>query len=185
MRKVLIIGPGGSGKSTFAAKLGALLNIQVTHLDQSYWKPGWVKPSAEEWLSTVEELINRDSWIIDGNYSGTLEVRVKACDTIVFLDIARTLCLWRIVRRLLFYRNRARPDMASGCREKLDLEFVLWVWNYSGRTKPKVVQLLRENSNDKRVVWLRSRAEVERFLESVETRKPDLRIGTLSQTIGT
>ena len=164
MRKVLVIGSGGSGKSTFATKLGELLNLEVHHLDQLYWRPGWVETPREEWLKTVTELINSDSWIIDGNYGGTLDVRIQKCDTIIFLDLSRWLCLWRIVTRALRYRNGKRPDMAEGCREKLDLEFVQWVWNYPRQGKPKVVKLLAEYSQGREIVWLRSRAEVKSFL---------------------
>ena len=168
MRKILVIGSGGSGKSTFATRLGALLNLEVIHLDKLFWRPGWTKPAPEEWLETVTDLIDRDSWILDGNYSGTLDLRVQKCDTVVFLDLSRWLCLWRIVTRVLRYRKEHRPDMAEGCPEKLDVEFVLWVWNYSRRTKPKIVKLLRQNCEGKEIVWLRSRAEVEKFLAQFE-----------------
>jgi adenylate kinase family enzyme len=166
VRRVLVIGSGGAGKSTVATRLGQLLDIEVKHLDRFYWQPGWTEPSKEDWLNTVTELISGDSWIIDGNYGGTLELRLKHCDTIVFLDMSRLLCLWRIVKRRLLYRKQVRPDMAEGCREKLDFEFISWIWNYSRRTRPKIVRLLEEHSSSKQVVWLRSDAEVERFLAS-------------------
>ena len=168
MKKILVIGSGGSGKSTVATRLGALLNLEVIHLDKLFWRPGWVKPEPEDWLQTVNELTDRDSWILDGNYSGTLDLRFRKCDTIIFLDLSRWLCLWRIVTRALRYRNASRPDMAEGCTEKIDLEFVLWVWNYPRRTKPKVVQMLREQCKRKEIVWLRSRGEVEKFLAELE-----------------
>jgi adenylate kinase family enzyme len=91
MRRVLVIGSGGSGKSTVAAQLGELLELEVNHLDKFYWNPGWVETAPDEWIKTVTELVNRDSWIIDGNYSGTLELRLRQCDTIVFLDLPRFL----------------------------------------------------------------------------------------------
>jgi adenylate kinase family enzyme len=164
MRRILVIGSGGAGKSTVARRLGKLLDLEVNHLDKFFWKPGWVESPNDEWLQTVTELINRDSWIIDGNYGGTLPLRLQKCDTIVFLDMPRLLCLWRIVKRNFQYRRGTRPDMAEGCAEKLDFEFVSWVWNYSRTTRPKVVRLIREHSEGKRVVWLRSRREVEKFL---------------------
>ena len=164
MKRVLVIGPGGSGKSTFAKRLGQLLNIDVKHLDRFYWSEGWTKPAEDDWLTTVSELASGEAWVMDGNFGGTLELRVKHCDTIVFLDMPRLLCLWRVIKRRLLYRNRSRPDMAEGCDEKLDLEFVSWVWNYSRTSRPKVVRLLAENAECKRVVWLRSNAEVEEFL---------------------
>ena len=164
MRKVLVIGPGGAGKSTLANQLGELRNLEVLHLDRFYWHPGWVEMPKDEWLEAIEELLRRDAWIMDGNYSGTLDIRFKACDTVIFLDLPRALCLWRVLKRVLMYRNKSRPDMADGCRERLTLEFILWIWNYSSRTRPKVVRLIESHSGDKEIVWLRSPFEVERFL---------------------
>ncbi len=164
MKRILVIGSGGAGKSTVATRLGQSLNLKVHHLDKYYWRAGWVKPSPEEWLQTVTELINRESWIIDGNYGGTLPLRLQRCDTIVFLDMPRLLSLWRIVKRNFRYRNGGRPDIAEGCPEKLDFEFVSWVWNYSRRTRPGIVELIRTHGEGKRVVWLRSKCDVEKFL---------------------
>ncbi len=168
MRRVLVIGSGGAGKSTVAKRLGELLNIEVKHLDRAYWRAGWVEPSKEEWLKTVAELASADSWIMDGNFSGTLEQRLKSCDTVVFLDMPRLLCLWRVLKRRVLYRKGSRPDMAEGCPEQLNLEFVSWIWNYSQRSRPKVVRLLKEHSEGKQVVWLRSNAEVEKFLWTIK-----------------
>ncbi len=166
MRRVLVIGSGGAGKSTVARRLGQLLDIEVKHLDKFYWRSGWQETPKEDWLRTVTELTSGESWIMDGNYGGTLEFRIQHCDTIIFLDMPRLLCLWRIFKRRLLYRNRSRPDIAEGCSERLDWEFIQWIWNYSRRTRPKVVKLLEEHSHSKQVVWLRSNAEVERFLAS-------------------
>ena len=167
MKRVLVIGPGGSGKSTFAKRLGQILGIDVKHLDSFYWRAGWTKPAEEDWINQVNELTSGESWILDGNFGGTLALRVERCDTIIFLDMPRILCLWRVTKRRLTYRNRSRPDMADGCKEKIDLEFVDWVWNYSSRSRPRVLKLLQENKARKKIVWLRSNAEVERFLRSV------------------
>jgi adenylate kinase family enzyme len=170
MRKVLVIGSGGAGKSTFARRLGELLRIEVIHLDRLYWSAGWVETPKPEWAERVAELVRREAWIMDGNYSGTLDLRLKACDAIVFLDMPRLLCLWRVLKRSMIYRRRSRPDMGAGCQEKLDLDFVkflLWIWNYPKRTKPKIVARMREHAGDKEVVWLRSPAEAERYLARV------------------
>lgn len=167
MRKVLVIGSGGAGKSTFARRLGKLLNIEVIHLDALYWRPGWVETPRPEWVETVAELLKRDSWIIDGNYSATFDLRLKACDTVIFLDMPRLVCLWRVFKRLLMYRKRSRPDMAAGCQEKLSLKFILWIWNYSKRSRPKIIASMRANAGSKKVVRLRSPGEAERYLSDV------------------
>ena len=164
VRKVLVIGSGGAGKSVFASRLGALLKIEVLHLDRFYWRSGWSEPPKDQWRTTVDGLLRRDAWIKDGNYTGTLAMTVDACDTVIFLDLPRVLCVWRVLKRALIYRNDVRPDMAEGCREKLNLAFIGWVWNYPNRSRPKIVELLRSNSGRKKIVWLKSPSEVESFL---------------------
>lgn len=167
MKRVLVIGSGGAGKSTFARRLGERLRLPVIHLDRLYWQPGWVEPPKDEWRRQVEELCAEEFWIMDGNYSGTLDVRLAACDTAIFLDLPRVLCVWRVLKRTLMYRYRRRPDMAEGCREKLNVEFLLWVWNYRKRSRPKVLKRLAEHVDGKEIYILRSAAEVERFLVEV------------------
>ena len=168
MKKVLVIGSGGAGKSIFARQLGKLLNLDVIHLDALYWHPGWVETPRDDWRKVIEELVRRDAWIIDGNYSNTFDLRLEACDTVIFLDIARLICLWRVLKRVMLYRGRTRPDMAEGCRERLDLEFIRWVWNYQSRTRPQMMERLRQSAQRQKVIWLRSRAEVKRFLANVK-----------------
>jgi adenylate kinase family enzyme len=163
MRRVLVIGSGGAGKSTFARRLGARLGLPVIHLDANYWKPGWVETPKDEWRRKVERLVEGNAWVIDGNYSGSLDVRLAACDTVVFLDLPRAVCVWRVLKRTLKYKGGSRPDMAEGCREKFNLEFLLWIWNYPKRTRPKIIEQLERHSVDKRIVRLHSDAEVERF----------------------
>jgi adenylate kinase family enzyme len=165
MRRVLVIGSGGAGKSTFAARLGERTGLPVIHLDSLYWRPGWVEPPKEEWAARVEELLRGGAWIIDGNYSRTLDRRLGACDTVVFLDMPRLLCLWRVVSRRVKFRNRARPDMREGCNERLTWEFVRWVWTYPRRRRAGVLKKLGELEGTKRVFRLRSTREVEDFLE--------------------
>ena len=161
-KKILVIGPGGAGKSVFARQLGEILRLNVIHLDSWYWKPGWVEPSKEEWAATVDEILRGDSWIIDGNYSGTLERRLAACDAVIFLDLPRLTCIWRVISRVLRYRSTTRPDMAEGCPERLSLKFLLWIWNYRRRTRPKVLRLL--TSSNANVITLQSPEEVDKFL---------------------
>ncbi|HYG11089.1 MAG TPA: DNA topology modulation protein [Pyrinomonadaceae bacterium] len=167
MRKVLVVGSGGAGKSTFARRLGQLLNLEVIHLDSLYWNSGWVETPKAEWAKTVEELTRRDSWVMDGNYSGTLDIRIKACDTLIFLDMPRRVCFGRVLKRLIAYRHRTRPDMAAGCNEKLSWEFILWVWNYPKTQRPNILDLMRQNAGHKKMIRLRSPAETERFLATV------------------
>jgi adenylate kinase family enzyme len=166
MKKIIAIGSGGAGKSTFSRRLGLALDIPVIHLDQLYWRPNWEKTPKHEWEATVAELVKGDSWIMDGNFGGTREMRMQAADTIIFLDIPRRVCLYRVLKRAVLYRGRNRPDMAVGCNEKIDLEFLLWVWNYPRRAKPRILKLLNEIGRKKAIITPRSSREVEEFLLS-------------------
>ncbi|HEV7397434.1 MAG TPA: DNA topology modulation protein [Pyrinomonadaceae bacterium] len=168
MQKILVIGPGGAGKSTFAKQLGETLNIKVVHLDSLYWKAGWVEPPKKEWAATLQQELERDRWIIDGNYSGTLEMRMEACDAVVFLDLPRPVCTWRVIKRAIRYRNRTRPDMADGCPEKLSLEFLRWIWNYRRRTRPKILKLLTEQGQGRVIIRLQSSRQVEQYLANIK-----------------
>ena len=167
MRRVLVIGSGGAGKSTLAARIGERLGLPVIHLDALYWRPGWVPTPPDEWARVVGELVARDAWVMDGNYGGTLDQRLAACDTVVFLDLPRWLCAWRVVRRAMRYRGRSRPDMAPGCPEQVTREFLGWIWRYPSRRRPEILRRLGALGAGQQGVVLRSRAEAERWVEDV------------------
>jgi adenylate kinase family enzyme len=160
----MIIGSGGAGKSTFARRLGRALGREVVHLDALYWRAGWVEPPKDEWAQRVAELARGESWIIDGNYGGTMDIRLAACDTVIFLDMPRVLCVWRILKRIALYRKGSRPDLPDGCDERIDREFIKYVWNYPRSRRPKILEKLKALSAEKTVVHLRSGKDVEGFL---------------------
>jgi adenylate kinase family enzyme len=164
MKKILVIGSGGAGKSTFAQRLGAILGLEVIHLDSLYWSAGWVEMPKGEWKIKVEELLKKDSWIMDGNYGGTLDLRLTACDTVIFLDIPRSICLRRILKRRALYRRESRPDMAEGCPERLTWQFIKWIWDYPRKRKPAILEKLKSYSHSKTVIVLKSQTEIESFL---------------------
>ena len=168
MQRVLVIGSSGAGKSTFARHLGEATGLPVIHLDSVYWKAGWVESDKEEWRDKVAEIVTGDRWVIDGNYSGTLEMRLAACDTVIFLDLSRFVCMWRIFKRGLTYRGRTRPDMAAGCDEKMpDLEFIKWTWQYPTRSRPKVLRRLAKVEERVWVVRITSQNQAQAFLRSL------------------
>jgi adenylate kinase family enzyme len=167
MKKIMLIGSGGSGKSTLAQKLGKMLSIEVYHLDSLYWKPGWVATPKAEWKNIQENLIQKEQWIIDGNYTETMDIRLKAADAVIFLDSPRLVCLWRILKRRLKYAHKRRPDMAEGCPEHLDLEFIRWVWNFPKERKPEILHKLNAYP-DKDVIILHSSKEIDKWLNKIK-----------------
>lgn len=164
MKRVLIIGSGGAGKSTIATAVAARLGLPVIHLDALYWRAGWNPTPPDEWQRVVAELTVRPAWVMDGNYGGTLDARLAACDTVLFLDMPRALCTWRVVKRWLRYRGTTRPDMPTGCDERLSLEFVRWIWTYPAQKRPAIQQKLRALRADQRVITLRSHREARSFI---------------------
>ena len=171
MKKIIVIGSGGAGKSTFSLRLGAATGIEVIHLDRLFWKPGWIETPNDEWSRIVEEALNAESWIMDGNFGGTREMRMQACDTIIFLDVPRLVCIWRVLKRWAVYRKKSRPDMAEGCAERFDWKFLDWIWNYPKKSKPTVEKLLKQFAATKKIFVFGSNKAAEKFL-----RHPDLEI---------
>jgi adenylate kinase family enzyme len=167
VRRVALIGSGGSGKSVLAAELGRRLDLPVIHLDTLFWRPGWVETPLDEWRRTQEELVQGERWIIDGNHAATLDVRLPAADTVVLLDFNRYLCTWRIVKRSFQHRRRPRPDRAEGCDERLDREFVSWVWTFPYRGRPQVLEAIARHAGHADVITLRTPGAVKRFLAAL------------------
>ncbi|SDN14239.1 Adenylate kinase [Psychrobacillus sp. OK028] len=143
------------------------MNIEVYHLDALFWKPNWTPTSKEEQRKVQNELVKKEEWIIDGNYNGTMDIRLNAVDTIIFVDISRIICIYRVFKRMIQYRGKSRPDMAEGVNERLDLEFLKWVWYYPKTKKPVVLKKLEQLPNDKKVIILKSPREVQLFLDKV------------------
>lgn len=170
MKRVLILGSSGSGKSTLARRLGATLELPVIHLDRHFWRPGWEETPEEEWQGIVRRLIQRKQWIIDGNYRSTLNMRLQAADTVVFLDLSPWLCAVRAMKRRIQYRNQPRPDMTIGCRERLldpqFPQFIQHILDYPKRARPDVQYRLGQQAVHKNIIWLKSTEDVTAFLKN-------------------
>lgn len=172
MRKILIIGSGGAGKTTLAVELGRLLTLPVIYLDALNWQPGWVETPKEKWNRIVADLVRQECWIMDGNYGGTMEIRLQACDTVIFFAFSRWICLYRMFKRVLRYYGQTRPDMGPGCPEQLpDWAFIRWIWTYPRLKTPEILKMLRAWEGQKTVVILRSPAEARRFLAAIAGRE--------------
>ncbi len=167
MERILIIGCGGAGKSTLARQLAQKLNLPVVHLDKLFWKPGWEESSAEEFDEKLALELEKPQWIMDGNFNRTMPLRVAKCDTIIYLDFSRMACLLGVLKRVLTTYGTVRPDMGEGCPERIDLEFLQWVWNYNKNKREKNYRLLNEAEGVETIV-LKNRRMVKRFLNELE-----------------
>ena len=135
--RVMIVGNGGAGKSTLGTQLGRRTGLPVVHLAALYWQPGWVEPPREEWRVLQRDALAGADWIADGNYGGTMEERLAPADVIVLLDYSRWTCLLGVMKRFWRYRNRVRPDIGRGCPERLDFEFLRYIWSYPAKHRPR------------------------------------------------
>lgn len=169
MRRIAVIGSGGAGKSTLARALGDILDIDAVHLDRLYWQPGWTPMAATDWEATQRSLVQRDRWILDGNYGGTLDLRLAAADTVIFLDLPRTTCIAGVLWRWLRHRRRSRPDGPAGCPDRITRDFLRWIWRYPCIQRPTVLTRLAHYAEGRDIVILRSRAEVRAFLADVRS----------------
>jgi adenylate kinase family enzyme len=163
VQRVAIIGTGGAGKSTLARRMGERLGIEVLHLDHLFWQPGWEATPSERWRALQGRFVACDRWIMDGNYVNSMPVRVAAADTVVFVDLPRRTTILRAVRR--WWRHRGEDVQAFGCPERVDWEFLWWMWRFPRDTRPRLLATLAEHAGvGTRVVMLRSPSDVERFL---------------------
>ncbi len=166
MERILIIGCSGSGKSTLARALKEKLGLPVVHLDQLWWKDGWQHVTREEFDSRLAMALNMDSWIIDGNYSRTIPQRLPKCDTIIYLDFNRWECLLGMAQRVMGSYGRVRPDMAPGCRERFDWDFVKFIWNFNENNRVRNYTWIASARHAKAII-LKSRREVKQFLAQI------------------
>lgn len=163
--KIIIIGYSGSGKSTLAKILGDHYNIPVLHMDSIHFKPGWETRNLEEFDSIVKEFMdNNVSWIIDGNYHRVAKERFSKADQLIFLNYNPLTCLKNVIKRYKFYKHKTRPDMAFGCEEKIDFEFIKWVI-YKGRTKERKERLNSYALNHHNALIFKNRRQLNNYLK--------------------
>ena len=162
MKRIMIIGCPGSGKSTFARGLAEKTGLPLYYLDMMYWNPDRTTKPKEEFRAALRETVALPEWIIDGNYGSTLEIRMEACDTVIFLDFPVEVCIAGVEER----RGKPRPDM-PWVETEPDLEFIEFIKKYNEESRPKVIALL-EKYCDKEIIVFKSRAEADEFLAKGE-----------------
>lgn len=163
--KIMIIGSCGAGKSTLAQQLHQKTGIKLIHLDQEYFYPNWQEPTTENWSKTVQQLIQNEDWIIDGNYGGTMDMRLNVADKIIFLDRSRWLCLFRVIKRIILNYGKSRSDCAEGCKERFDWKFLVYTFHFNDIKRPKIFERLSKLPLTKEIIILKSNKEVKEFLQ--------------------
>ena len=187
MKKIVIVGSSGAGKSTLARDLSSIVSIKVFHMDRFFWRDkwkkvirvsilsslvsffwqyNWKKETRDERIDTLQKLIREKTWIIEGTYLNTSKIHLEAADTIIFLDISRFLCFWRIIKRYGEYHGLHRRDIPDGCTDRLTLRLMLKVLIFPMRERRKLKHMLRNYKyyESKQIIELHSNKEVEDFL---------------------
>jgi len=162
-KRILILGPSGAGKSYFSRELHDITDIPLYHLDILFWKPNWVETPRDEFIKIQEEILSRDSFIIDGTYAGTLPIRLAKCDCVFLFDIDIDECISNVSSRI----GKEREDLPSYLEEKEDPEFINWIKTYPTKHKPYIEKLLDQYPNIK-VIRFPNREEKDRFINTLK-----------------
>lgn len=163
MKKVMVIGCPGSGKSTFSRALHDLTGIPLFHLDMLYWNADKTTVENHIFLQRLTHAIQQDEWIIDGNYNSTMELRLQHCDTVIFLDYPLDICLAGVEER----KGKSRADMPwIEPDDEDDPEFISFIKNFNVQSRPRIMELLSKYS-DKAIYSFQSRSNAASFLNEI------------------
>ena len=165
MKKIIVIGCPGSGKSTFSRALHDIIDIPLFHLDMMYWNTDKTTVEKSVFRELLLNILQKDEWIIDGNYGSTMEIRLQACDTVFFLDYPVDVCLEGVRSR----QGKPRSDMPWVESEE-DKEFIEFIKNYNFQSRPSVMELLNKYS-DKNILIFKDRSEADEFIFNFKQRK--------------
>lgn len=164
MQCVLIVGSPGAGKSTFARRLAARTGLPLTHLDELYWTPGWVRAERTLWQERLQAALAAEAWLINGNYSSTLLHRAYRANAVLFLTAPRWQCLWRAFWREALGRFPHGPQQAGWPSRALLRD----IWTFPAQAQWQLAQL--QTVPGLEIIILKSDGDMEKFLNSVQTR---------------
>ena len=162
MKRILVLGCPGSGKSYFARKLHQLTKLPLYHLDNIFWKENKTHISKEEFDEKLDVILRQEHWIIDGDYHRTYEVRIRSCDTIFFLNYDEEVCIKGIEERV----GKKREDI-PWIEEKTDPELIEVIRNYK-QVRVPILQDLFQKYPDKRIIVFHTRNEADEYLRDLE-----------------
>lgn len=167
MNRIAIIGCSGGGKSSLARRLAAKTGLPVVHLDVLFWRPGWTESDDDSFRARLTQSLEGGRWICDGNFSRVGDLHFAGAELIVWVDQARGLCLRRALWRAIRERGGTRADMAPGCEEKIDFQFLRYIWDWNRDTRPRIEAAIAQHAPATPMVRLTTDVEIARWLESV------------------
>jgi adenylate kinase family enzyme len=171
MKRIVVTGPVGAGKSRLAAELGRLLGIPVLHLDTLFWKPGWVATPRDEFEEMQRRELASDEWIVDAQFDDMLRDWLRAADTVVFVDASLPRCFWRVSRRRLSVERRVGTPTGAepGSVHRALLKFVRNQWRYRRTVRRELLAELAREAEARRIVVLRRNGDAATFLSGVDS----------------
>ncbi len=163
MQKVIILGCPGSGKTTFAEKLNKATGLPLYHLDAIWHKPDKTHIPREDFDQRISEIFATSQWIIDGNYSRTIEMRLKECDTVFLFDLPTEVCLQGATARV----GKGRYDL-PWLETELDPEFEKFIKDFAQTSLPQIYTLIEKYSDKNQIVIFKSRQEADDYINSLK-----------------
>ncbi|MBC2902184.1 topology modulation protein [Streptomyces cupreus] len=169
MKKVAIVGCGGSGKSHVARALGDVLDAPVTHLDAAFYDDEWNELPMEKFAAVQRDLVAQEKWVIDGNYNSTLQIRLEACDTVVLMDVSTPAALWGVFSRQL---RHGAGHKGNGVHNRIHWGVIKYVATYRRKMRPRVMAKIDQfAAGHADVVLLTSRRQTRRWLRKAAARQ--------------
>ena len=165
MKRILIIGSNGAGKSTFSYRLAEHTNLPLIHIDKLYWRNNWEVTPRQEFEELVCTQAKKPEWIIEGNNIGSLEQRLKYADTVFWFEFSPFLCVWNVLKRQQRYRGKVRPDLPDQCVSKLNFRFLRDVWRFNKKNHARIAQKLE--ASQAQVIHFSNYNQVKKYLRSL------------------
>lgn len=177
--KIAIIGNAGSGKSSLGLIVHKLLGLPLYHLDQYFWKPGWIEPDRTEFEKIHTQLCDQgvdvpaeslsEGWIIEGMAVRFLEYRIQKSDIIIFLDMPTYMCLYRILKRAFTHFGCEYFASAKGCPERgPSFRFLKFIWHFNAEKRPVIIRLLEKYKDQKKIFVIKNRTELDNCIKSFD-----------------
>ncbi|MFS8147571.1 AAA family ATPase [Rhizobium sp. BR 249] len=165
-RRILVVGCSGGGKSTLSMKIAKRFGLSYISLDRDVrWLPGWIQRDRVEQINIIASRILEDRWIMDGTSTSTFDLRLPRTDFVIWVRMPRLLCIWGAISRWAKWIGRIRPEMAPGCIEKIDWEFLHFIWTFEEKFAPRIVAGIAEHGPDVPILQLKSRRQMRELLD--------------------